>query len=349
MKTIVIVGAGPGGLEAAIELGNNGYKVIVLEKNAGADYKVCAGGISLTDFNKYDFPPDLRKLIERAIVRKFGGYKIITPRQSASVGSDGQTAATLDRKLLNAIMAEEAEKHGAEIFFNERVTQIEGNFVFTASGHKYKFDYLIGADGSNSAVRKILKLGRKKTVLAIQYMIPVDHPEILFFIDKEKFGVSYGWVFPQAGRISVGTGKYSFGPDDIPMQTLRKNLDDWVKEKFGPEILEKAKFEAFPILVDYQGYEFGNIFLVGDAAGLANDLTGGGIISAIVSARHVARKIMDPGYKGQEIEMILKAKENSRKFLQLAASPVIGPALAEIFVFFLKIPFLRRRIGHALM
>jgi hypothetical protein len=58
---------------------------------------------------------------------------------------------------------------------------------------------------------------------------------------------------------------------------------------------------------------------------------------------------MDPGNKGQEIEMILKAKGNSRKFLQLAASPIIGPASAEIFVFFLKIPFVRRRIGHALM
>ena len=170
----------------------------------------------------------------------------------------------------------------------------------------------------------------------------------MFFLDKKTFGVSYGWIFPQDGRISVGAGNYA-GFSKFSTSELRERLGKWIEDKFGKGILEKAKYEAFPILFDYQGHEFGNIFLVGDAAGLANDLTGGGIIFAIASGRCVAKKILDPSYDSWEIKEILKRKRNSRILFNLMANPRIGPATVEFFVSLLGLRVFRKSIGHMLV
>lgn len=356
-KKVVIVGAGPGGLATAIELGNKGgFEIEILEAKQEISYKVCAGGISLKDFEKFGFPEYLCEIIKGSVGKTFDHYVIQAPLQRAVVKSDEQTAATLSRKKLHEDMAEEAQRLGAKICFNEKVIGIEGDSVITSSGHKYEFDYLVGADGSNSAVRKVLRLQKERSVMAIQYMIPIsclpdncpEASEVLFFLDKKRFGVSYGWIFPQAGRISIGAGNYA-GFSKFPTHELKERLGEWIEEKFGKGILEKAKYEGFPILFDYQGHEFGNIFLVGDAAGFANDLTGGGIIFSIVSGRYAAKKIADPGYDGREIEEILKRKENSRKLFRLMANPLIGSATVELFVFLLKFEFFRKRIGHELV
>jgi flavin-dependent dehydrogenase len=361
MKKIVIVGAGPGGLVAAIKARKKGFQATILEKNPDIRRnKVCAGGISLTDFEKYNFPEYLRGMIREAVVNTFGDYKIKTPSQEAVIGSDGNTAATLDRVKLNMVLAKEAERLGAKIIFKERVTQIEDNFVVTESGHKYEFDHLIGADGSNSAVRKILGLGKESVILAMQYMLPYKYPKIVFCINKKRFRISYGWIFPQNGKTSVGTGKYLHTPGGLSTQQLEANLRDWIKEEFATEelsvkeieaLLQELIIEAFPILVDYQGHMFrnGKVYLVGDAAGFANELTGGGIISAIVSAMYVIEKIANPDYQGQELERILRSKKNSRKLLQLMSYPLIGRILAETFVLLLKFSFFRTRMGRMLM
>lgn len=342
-KTVVIVGAGPGGLAAAKELKEiSDYNVIILEKNQEISYKICAGGID-PDLSRFGISEDVKE-------RTFTKIKISTPWQSAYLKSKRPIVATLNRKTLHKYMAEKAQKLGVKILFNKKVEKIENNAIITSSGEKFHFDYLIGADGSNSVVRKNLGLEKKRYILAIQYMIPGYYPDIEFHLDIERFDMSYAWIFPQEGVISIGAGYYP-GVAKLSMQDLRANLNEWIKTKFSAEDFKKARFEAFPILFDYRGHEFGNIFLVGDAAGLAHDLTGGGIASAILSGKDVARKIVNPEFDCLEIKKILEKKKSSRAFFELMArsGTIKRKAIIETFIFLLKIPFFGKKIASRVL
>ncbi len=327
--TVIIIGAGPAGLAVAIELKkrNNRIKVVILEREKEISYKVCAGGITAH--------PLRLGLSKKILDRKFSEIKIFTPRQSVTVKKEGYIAATTNRKKLHEIMAKEAIELGVEILFDKSVKEIENNFVLTSSGEKFKFDYLVGADGSLSVVRKKLELETEKVLTAIQYMIPGSYPDMEFYFDSKIFGDSYGWIFPQKNKISVGAGYDSrLASKKFTAKDLKDNFDIWCKEKFD---IEGLKLEGFSINYDYRGFEFGNIFLAGDAAGLASGLTGEGIKFAILSGRDIARKIVDPSHECKEIKKILKIKKYGEWLTWLiAVNPITGRIIIEFCTFFVK-------------
>ena len=72
----------------------------------------------------------------------------------------------------------------------------------------------------------------------------------------------------------------------MPAQQLKKGLIAWA-ETLGFS-LAKEQAQADYINYDYQGWSFGRIFLISDAAGLASGLTGEGIYPAIISGEETA-------------------------------------------------------------
>ncbi|NOQ68428.1 FAD-binding protein, partial [Patescibacteria group bacterium] len=329
-KNVIIVGAGPAGFATAIELKKiSRHNVIILEKNPKISYKICAGGID-PNTSKIGIP-------EKTIDKKFNSVKLFTPKQSITTRENRSIIATINRKTLHEIMADEAREMGIKILFNKQAKEIHNNSVITSSGEIFNFDYLVGADGSISTVRKKIGIKTKKVLTAFQYMIPGEYPDIEFYVDFKKFGLSYAWIFPQKNVISVGTGYDQNLPNkNFTVKELRENFDSWCKEKFN---LENAKFEAFSINYDYQGFKFGNIFLAGDAAGFASGFTGEGIKFAILSGRDIARKIVDPNYKCKEIENILKIKKRGENFIHfLSLNKTVGEITVELFAFLMQTP-----------
>ncbi|MEA2097663.1 MAG: NAD(P)/FAD-dependent oxidoreductase [Patescibacteria group bacterium] len=327
-KNVIIVGAGPAGLATAIELKKiSQYNVIILEKNPEISYKICAGGID-PNLSEIDMP-------EEIIDRKFNRIKFFTPKQSLTIKKNNPVAATVDRKTLHEIMTTQALNVGVKIFFNKRVEKIDGNSIIVSSKETFKFDYLVGADGSNSTIRKKLGVKTKKALTAFQYMIPGKYPDIEFYLNFEKFRLSYTWIFPQKNIISVGTGyDPNLSNSNFTIKDLRENFDNWCKEKFN---LENARFEAFSINYDYRGFKRGNIFLAGDAAGFASGFTGEGIKFAILSGRDIAEKIINPNYECKRIKNILKVKKRGETFIKLVNyNEFLGKKMMELFTFFLK-------------
>lgn len=308
-KKVVIAGAGPAGLSAAAELSQNkNFEVIVLDKNPGPSYKVCGGGID----SKY-----IKKLISEDILeREFGEFFIMTTRSSFRIG-DGKTLfiGTLNRKTLNEKLAQKAKDCGAEILFNRTVGKIKEDKVITSSGEEFPYDYLIGADGANSIVRKSLGIPTENFLIAFQYIIPGSYDKMEFYVDFKKFGITYTWIFPQKNVISVGTGyAASEKKSQEEIKILKDNFEAFCRERFD---LEDARFEGFSINYDYRGFEFGNVYLAGDAAGLASGLTGEGIKPAILSGQDIARKIQDPNYECVNIIKCLETKKKEDGILHL--------------------------------
>ncbi|MFH1642239.1 MAG: FAD-dependent monooxygenase [Nanoarchaeota archaeon] len=280
---VVIVGAGPAGLKAAEILAKH-KKVIVLEKNKVIGPKVCAAGITQKDL---EYIPD--ELIER----KFDSFFIVSKGRVEIK----QKLYTIERKKLGEYQADLAKKAGAIIKTECEVSQIKDDYVITNKG-RYYFDYLIGADGSNSIVRKHIGLGSKIMGLGIQYNIKIEKEEVEIYFDPKKFGLFYAWIFPHKNFTYVGTGSL------IPQKGLKSVLDNFIKEQ--KLNLDNAKFEAALINPDYKGYKFNNIFLAGDAAGLANIFSGEGIYQAIVSGEEIAKKIINPKYDCYKLRKIIR-------------------------------------------
>lgn len=316
---IVIIGAGPAGLAAAKVLTGGGGKVVVFEKNQKIGSKICAGGLTFKDF-ELGIPPSLTERIFRSIkVHSFG--KIIeVKRQKPFV-------ATIDREKLGQWMAEQIGKE-AEIRLNTEVIEIKNNSIFLKDNKIIKFDYLIGADGSLSLVRKYLNLPVKRVWLGIQYNLPEVFSDLEVFFDQKLFGSGYAWIFPHQGYTSIGCG------GDLRFQSSAKlstNFQQWLKKnKIYPK---GTKLEAAPINFDYQGFNFGNKFLVGDAAGFASGLTGEGIYFAIVSGQEIAKKILNPNYNLPHLKQILKFKKYQEKLGKFLMFKVLRSKFLTQFLF----------------
>lgn len=307
----VIVGAGPAGLKAAEILASNGKKVIVFEKNDVIGKKVCAGGLTKRCIS-LGIPS---KLFER----EFSSVKVHTKHFSTEITNKKPFIATIKREELGRWQMKNAEKAGAEVNINSEVKKIGNNYVI-AKGKKVYFNYLIGADGSNSIVRKYIGIKTNDIGLGLHYIIDKELNDLEIFFDFKNFGQWYAWIFPHNGFSSVGTGGVFYNSSK-----LRKNLELFCRKK-GIDI-SKARFEAALINTDYRGTNFGNKFLAGDAAGLASNLTEEGIYFAIMSGSEIARKIIDPGYSCPELK---KAVEIKRRHERIAKLLMLNNTLTKI-------------------
>ncbi|MBN2051962.1 NAD(P)/FAD-dependent oxidoreductase [Candidatus Woesearchaeota archaeon] len=315
---VVIVGAGPAGLRCAEILAQSDRKVLVLEKNRVIGDKVCAGGLT-------------RKGLELGIPggllqRKFKKVLVHTPHQCTEVKLKKPFIATIDRKDLGAWMAGKARRQGADIRVNSCAVGInkttivvnDNNNCSKKNSDKIRYKYLVGADGSNSMVRKYLGLKTDKFLETFQYLVKQRSENLEVHVDPKKFGPFYTWLFPHKNLSAIGCGAdfrrgFSKPPFNLTLIDVRKNTEDHWKKRFD---IRSAKFQAAIINYDYKGYDFGNKFLIGDAAGLASGLTGEGIYFAIKSGEDVAKKIINADHVCANIKHILRVKKYQEKTLR---------------------------------
>lgn len=272
---VVIIGAGPAGLNCAYNLENSGLKVLIVEKNKIIGKKVCAGGLLNHDL-KY------LKLPEKIIERKFKSVNVYSNLQKAVADRGKYYVYTVDRVKLGQWMV--GRLRNADIIKNTEVMEISKKYII-AGNKKYYYKYLIGADGSNSMVRKYLGLKTEKYMVAMHYVVKGSFPDMELYFDNKLFKTGYVWIFPHKGYASIGCGS-----SQIKTSLLKKNFDFWLK-KHNIDV-SKSEFQAHTLNFDYRGHSFNNIFLIGDAAGLVSDATGEGIYQAMVSGEQIANEIM---------------------------------------------------------
>ena len=296
---VVIIGAGPAGLSAAKILGESGKEVVVLEKKEKIGPKICAGGLTYKDF-EIGIPTSLAERIFQSIkVHSFG--------KTIEVKREKPFVATISREMLGQWQARQIKKN-VEIRLNSEVAKINKSSVFLKSNQEIGFTYLIGADGSLSLARKHLNLPSKRIWLGMQYTVPEEFSNLEVFFDKNLFGLGYAWIFPHKNHTAIGCGSEM---EFKNAAELSRNFHQWLKDKKID--YNKSQFQSSPINFDYQGFNFGNKFLIGDAAGLASGLTGEGIYFAIVSGQEIAKKILDPSYNLSGLKKILRIKKGQEK------------------------------------
>jgi geranylgeranyl reductase len=92
------------------------------------------------------------------------------------------------------------------------------------------------------------------------------------------------------------------------------------------------------------GHRFGDTFLVGDAAGLMNDMSGIGIYPACLSGQEVARQIIDPAYAAPRLQALIRSKRMQRLSVRaLQCSPWLATQAYELLSFLLSQIAVRKR------
>lgn len=286
---VVIVGAGPGGAAAAYWLGEAGKRVLVLERERVPRYKACGGGLSLRMLQSY-FPFSFDPVIESRVRR----VMFASPRRLVRMPLADDTICTVMRDRLDAYLLEHTN---ADVLQGVTVRSVRESsdrvVVEDANGRSFEGRYLIGADGANSVVSRSLGLRKgKTTAAAIEVEVPASDEVIRRFSESLCFifaevPLGYLWVFPKSDHLSIGIGALHPRPGEL-QATLRRVMTRYGLSLDGIPL----HGHPIPIYVRHEPISTSRALLVGDAAGLADPMTGEGIRLAIKSGRLAARALL---------------------------------------------------------
>jgi len=298
---VIIIGAGPAGLAVAEVLEGSTLTVLLIEKNSLLGRKVCAGGV--TNFSgRYEVPLE----------------KTVGSRNHTIFIGDKKYELTLADSIRTIGRQELSDYQTGRIGGSKNITLLKGTSaasigpggVVTDKGI-FAYRYLVGADGSASLVRRHLGL---KSALSIGLCCEVENVRegFLWYVDPRELGTSYIWEFPHRDHTNIGI---YFDPRHLTVKRARQFLLNYLEEnnqQIFPHMIRGGAINS-----DFRGCVFGNIFLVGDAAGLASKPSGEGISFALASGREIGRRILDPGYEMTVLTGILKLKKRQEKILDI--------------------------------
>ncbi len=324
---VVIAGAGPAGLACSLVLAEHNINTLIIERNTIIGRKVCAGGITWSGL--------IQSVPESLIECAFFSQHIFSRFQQTVVTEKKPLIATINREVLGQYMADQAKNKGVSIQSGWTVTKIASDYIVaqdntTQQEHKIGYTYLVGADGSSSMVRRYLGIPTVYQGLGLHFILPGTCEKMEWHLDEAIFANGYGWVFPHKKQISIG----GYVPGNrISAGTLKKNVALWAQEKGFDTSGTPCK--AGSINYDYRGYDFGNIFLAGDAAGLASALTGEGLYPAIISGETVANRIT--GKESPRFARLVKRHSLYKKAVMLTEkSKFLSSLLMELGILGLK-------------
>ena len=308
--TILVCGAGPVGLVAALELASHGFRPRIIDSNDG--------------------PTDLSKalVVWRRTLKSIDGLvpferflRDHVPMRSARIVSDGRAIASIDlteerigetafptgvlvpQSATERILLEALAEHDVEV---ERRTRLVG-LVPSATGATVRIegprgseaaevDWLLGCDGGHSAIRKAIGLDFPGATLDHRWLIAdvaieqASDPSRIR-IELDRGGVVA--VFPVgAGRWRV-VADLGRSDDEAPEPTLadvQRLLDarttlEWTTTRaywLGHFKINERQVER---------YRHGRILLAGDAAHVHSPAGGQGMNTGMQDAQNLAWKL----------------------------------------------------------
>lgn len=291
---VAVIGGGPCGAMAAEELAQKGHSVVLVDPDN--KIKPCGGAIPSRALADFAIP-------EAQLVARANAARIIAPSGRTvdmTIGDIGYVGM-VDRAHFDPYLRQRAADAGAERLTGKlddiqeatdglldltiaRTTEDAGTVQFRARR-------VIGADGANSAVRRMMFPASKKPPYVFAYHEIVESPteanpdvfradrcDVIY--DGRISPDFYGWVFPHGGQTSIGTGTAVKGHNIREATTA-------LKLAAGLGDCRVIRREGAPLpLKPMRRWDNGrNILLAGDAAGTVAPSSGEGIYYAMLCGR----------------------------------------------------------------
>lgn len=275
---VVVIGLGPAGASAAREAARRGCKVIALDRRREAGVPVqCA-----------ELVPAMLDVDPGAVRQPIDSMLTFVEDDAPDLEAHFP-GRMLDRARFDASLVAEAARAGADCRFSARVRKISpSGLVELADGTRLRPGVLIGGDGPRSLAGRAIGCVNTEVVETRQITVPLigPHRATDIFLSAGIRG-GYGWLFPKGEAANLGAGVAPEYKRDLKglVAALHSRLVG--EGRVGDKILALTG-GAIPVggmLKPFGFLEETPVLLAGDAAGLANPVTGAGIAAAVHSGR----------------------------------------------------------------
>jgi 2-polyprenyl-6-methoxyphenol hydroxylase-like FAD-dependent oxidoreductase len=320
---VIISGAGPTGLMLACELRLHGVSVLVLERLAEPDLTIKAGAVntpSAVAFYRRGLLPRLAAIQEQNMAKfrsfmkdrapaklppRFAGHFAGLPLfgdkldesdpDFAGHGPADKIGFVMQQDL-EAVLAERAAELGVEIRRGVEVTGFETgeNLTVHTNGDTFTGDWLVGADGGRSVVRKQAGFefpGTPPEITGRQFVAEMEGAEAL----------NRGWTTTPTGIYASGpmpgrvlTVEFDGPPADRDTPITKEELEKSVRTVSGVDVRIKAVLSATRFTDNARQattYRLGRVLLAGDAAHVHSPFGGQGLNLGIGDAVNLGWKL----------------------------------------------------------
>ena len=280
---VLVLGLGPAGASAAAEAARRGCKVIALDRKREAGVPVqCA-----------ELVPSLLHVANRVVRQEISAMATFVEDDAPDLRSDFP-GRMLDRAAFDASLVEEARRAGAEIRFSSFVNKIS----------ELKARVIIGADGPRSRAGKAIGSVNRELVETRQITVRLKAPYSAtdIFLSAEIPG-GYGWLFPKGALANLGAGVSPAHKGRL--KSIVSRLHASQAGRVSEEILSLTG-GAIPVggmLKPWGFLQNTAVLLAGDAAGLANPVSGAGIAAAVHSGRLAGQAAASGRFQDYEDEL----------------------------------------------
>jgi len=277
---ILVVGLGPAGGRAAAAAAQAGARVIALDRR-----------------REPGRPVQCAELVPTLLDQDIAGLAAVTQQavgrmRTAVEGAPFDETAPfpgrmIDRARFDVWLAEVAAEAGADCRYGVALLDSAPDGTMRCSdGTRLRPRLIIGADGPRSAVGRAAGIVNRELVETRQITVPlaVPHDATDIFLSADYPG-GYGWLFPKGAVANIGLGVAPSAHQRLkPLLTaLHRRLVEAGRVGVAATALTGG---AIPVggrlsLVGRIGET--PVLLAGDAAGLANPVTGAGIAAAVQS------------------------------------------------------------------
>jgi digeranylgeranylglycerophospholipid reductase len=297
---VVVIGAGPGGSNAARVAAEEGLSVLLMEKRQeiGAP-KRCGEGLSVGGIRNIGLTPD-----PRWAVNEIRGASVYAPNgRCVAVRYPDTIGYVIERKIFDKHLAIRAARAGAKVLAKTAAKGliIEDGYVkgvrYTRFGKEYevKAKIVIAADGVESKVARWAGINTTNKLVDIdagfQYemVVELEEPDMLELYFGSKIAPrGYVWIFPKGkdvANVGIGIGGKEQG-------VAKKYLDAFIESRADlrhGSIIE-VNAGGIPVGDPIEKLAANGLMIVGDAAHQVNAIHGGGIHEASVAGR-IAGKV----------------------------------------------------------
>jgi digeranylgeranylglycerophospholipid reductase len=300
---VVVVGAGPAGSTLARFVARAGYSVCVLEKDRDVGMPVrCGEAVSNRSLESIvDIDP-------RWIAATIRRFRLVAPDGTAVEPDLGGHGYVLERRIFDYDLARMASDEGADVVTKAYVNGLlpshthEGwsgvRLQWKGEGREVRARIIVGADGVESRVGKwagidtTVHLRDMETCAQMTLTgVDVDDDACEFHFGTATAPQGYVWVFPKGrGMANVGIGISGMASKQ---RSAMSYLREFVARRFPTSSALTTVAGGVPCAPTLARMISHNVVLVGDAARQVNPMSGGGITSGMIGARHAADAVAE--------------------------------------------------------